>query len=198
MHDIAVICDLSWGLDTLPEAKVYYGKNEKKAQHQLPANTPDVSQPWRLVDLKNISPIEIKHMIHQLGERQDKKLLNKVTTWSYCNIITVKLFIYVVSVTHTYMHLRVKFLCRRPWGIRPGHVVHSKIVGAVRGIPDIVTVCPRQDAGERGVEVEEGPGDDSVVVERHVQSDDTYSISYTWKRESQPQKITFFHSSVIH
>lgn len=80
------------------------------------------------------------------------------------------------------MHLRVKFLCRRPGGIRPGDVVHAKIVGAVRGIPYIVTVCPRQDTRERVVEVEEGPGDDGVVVERHIQSDDTNGISYTCNR----------------
>lgn len=83
------------------------------------------------------------------------------------------------------MHLRVKFLCWRPGGIRPGDVVNAKIVCAVRGIPHIVAVCPRQDAGERGVEVEEGPGDDSVVVEGHVQSDDTNGISYTWNRRER-------------
>lgn len=77
------------------------------------------------------------------------------------------------------MHLRVKFLGRRPGGIRPGDIVNAKIVGAVGGIPHIVAVCPRQDAGERGVEVEEGPGDDGVVVEGHIQGDDTDGISYT-------------------
>lgn len=80
------------------------------------------------------------------------------------------------------MHLRVKFLCRRPGGICPGDVVRVKIIGAVRGIPNVFTVCPRQDAGERGVEVEEGPGDDGVVVEGHIQSDDTNGISYTCNR----------------
>lgn len=79
------------------------------------------------------------------------------------------------------MHLRVKFLCWRPGGIGPSDVVDAKIVGAVGGIPHIVAVCPRQDAGERGVEVEEGPGDDGVVVEGHIQGDDTYGVSYTWR-----------------
>lgn len=77
------------------------------------------------------------------------------------------------------MHLRVKFFCWRPGEIGPGDVVLSKVVGTVGGIPHIVTVCPGQDAGERGVEVEEGPGDDGVVVEGHIQSDDTNGISYT-------------------
>lgn len=83
------------------------------------------------------------------------------------------------------MHLRVKFLCRRPGGIRPGDVVYAEIVGAVGGIPHVVAVCPRQDGGEGGVEVEEGPGDDGVVVEGHVQSDDADGVSYTWKQEEK-------------
>ena len=77
------------------------------------------------------------------------------------------------------MHLRVKFLCWRLGGIRPGDVWRVKIVGTVRGIPHVVTVCPRQDTGERGVEVEEGPGDDGIVVEGHIQGDDTNGVSYT-------------------
>lgn len=96
-----------------------------------------------------------------------------------CGYITVKLFIYAASVTHTYMHLRVKFLCRRPGGICPSDIVHAKIVGAVGGIPGIITVCPRQDGGKWGVEVEKGPSDDGVVVEGHIQSDDTNGIAYT-------------------
>lgn len=77
------------------------------------------------------------------------------------------------------MHLRVKFLCGRSGGICPGDVVRAKIVGAVGGIPHVVAVCPRQDGGERGVEVEESPGDDGVVVERHIECDDADGISYT-------------------
>lgn len=88
----------------------------------------------------------------------------------------------MVSVTLTYMHLRVKFLCRRPGGIGPSDVVLSKIVGAVGGVPHVVAVCPGQDAGEGRVEVEEGPSDDGVVVEGHIQSDDTNCVSYTWSR----------------
>lgn len=76
------------------------------------------------------------------------------------------------------MHLRVKFLRWRPGGVGPSDVVCAKVVGAVGGVPHVVTVCPRQDAGERGVEVEEGPGDDGVVVEGHVQRDDADGKSY--------------------
>lgn len=85
----------------------------------------------------------------------------------------------MAAVTHTYMHLRVKFLCWRPGGVCPGDVVHAKVVGAVGGIPHIVAVCPRQNGGEGGVEVEEGPGDDGVVVEGDIESDDTNGISNT-------------------
>lgn len=77
------------------------------------------------------------------------------------------------------MHLRVKFLCRRPGRICPGDVVLDKVVGTVGSIPHIVAVGPRQNSGKRGVEVEEGPGDDGVVVEGHIESDDTNGISYT-------------------
>lgn len=77
------------------------------------------------------------------------------------------------------MHLRVKFLCRRTGSVGPGDVVQPKIVGAIRGIPHIVTVSPRQDCGERGVEIEEGPGNNSVVVEGHIQGNDTNGIADT-------------------
>lgn len=82
-------------------------------------------------------------------------------------------------VTLTYMHLRVKFLCWRPGGICPGDVVNPEVIGTVGGVPYIVTVCPGQDAGEGGVEVEERPGDDGVVVEGHIQGDDADGVSYT-------------------
>lgn len=86
------------------------------------------------------------------------------------------------------MHLRVKFLCWRPGGICPGDVVQSEVVGAVGGVPHVVAVCPGQDAGEGGVEVEERPGDDGVVVEGHIQGDDADGVSYTWgSDESQPK-----------
>lgn len=101
-------------------------------------------------------------------------MADSVCVERYCKAI----YIYAVSVTHTYMHLRVKFLCRRPGGIGPGDVVHAKIVSAVGGIPHIVAVRPRQDGGEGGVEVEEGPGDDGVVIEGHIESDDANGISY--------------------
>lgn len=85
------------------------------------------------------------------------------------------------------MHLRVKFLCWRPGEIRPGDVVHPEVVGAVGGVPNIVTVCPGQDAGEGGVEVEERPRDDGVVVEGDIQGDDADGVSYTWGRdETEP------------
>lgn len=94
--------------------------------------------------------------------------------------INVELFIHTTLVTLTYMHLRVKFLCRGPGEIGPSDVVLPKIVSAVWGVPHVVTVGPGQDAGEGRVEVEEGPGDNGVVVEGHVQCDDTYCVSNSW------------------
>lgn len=70
------------------------------------------------------------------------------------------------------MHLRVKLLGRRARVVRPRHVVLAEVVGAVLCVPRIVAARPRKRAAERRVEVEQGPGDDGVVVERDVQRDD--------------------------
>lgn len=158
---------LPWGSHTLPEAEVNYSEDKKEAEHQLPTNTPNISQTRRLVDFKNVPPVERKH--HISSSCQQTRQEGFVDKNNQLGNITVRaIYTYVVPVTHTYMHLRVKFLCRRPGGICPSHVIHAKVVGAVGGVPDIITVCPGEDAGEGGVEVEQGPGDDGVVVEGHV------------------------------
>lgn len=54
------MCHLPRCLHALPEAEVHDGENEKEAEHQLPANSPDVSQPRRLVDLQNVPPVTMK------------------------------------------------------------------------------------------------------------------------------------------
>lgn len=71
-----------------------------------------------------------------------------------------------------YTHSRVKLLSGRPGEVGPGDIVVAKVVGAVDRVPRVVTVGPRQSAGEGRVEVEEGPGNDGVVVEGHIQPDD--------------------------
>lgn len=91
-------------------------------------------------------------------------------------------YLHATLVTLTYMHLRVKFLCRGPGEIGPSDIVFSKVVGAVWGVPHVVAVGPGQDAGEGRVEVEKGPGDDGVVVEGHVQRNNTYCVSNSWNR----------------
>lgn len=66
------------------------------------------------------------------------------------------------------MHLRIKLFC---WRLReggPSHVALSKVVGAVGGVPGIVTACPGQGTSEGGVEIIQGPGDDGVVVEGDI------------------------------
>lgn len=73
------------------------------------------------------------------------------------------------------MHLRVKLFRWRLGEGSPSHIALSKVVGAVGGVPGIVTACPGQGAREGGVEIVQGPGDDGVVVEGDVQGDDANS-----------------------
>lgn len=103
----------------------------------------------------------------------------------------------MAPVTLTYMHLRVKFLCRRPGGISPSDVVLPEIVGAVWRVPHVVAVGPGQDAGEGRVEVEEGPGDDGVVVEGHVQRNDTYCVSNACSRGERWSRMTITQSIAL-
>ena len=80
------------------------------------------------------------------------------------------------SHRHTHIHSRVELLRGGFGGVGPGDVVSAKVVGAVRRVPGVVTAGPGQGGGEGGVEVEEGPGDDGVVVEGHVQGDDADGV----------------------
>lgn len=50
---------------------------------------------------------------------------------------------------------------------------------AVGAVPRVVAVDPRQLAGEGGEEVEQGPGDDDVVVEAHVEGNEDDCKAYT-------------------
>lgn len=63
------------------------------------------------------------------------------------------------------------FLCRGGFvDVADGAVVGpGRAVGAV---PGVVAVDPGQLAVEGGEEVEQGPGDDDVVVEAHVEGDE--------------------------
>ena len=51
-------------------------------------------------------------------------------------------------------------------------------VGAVGAVPGVVAVDPGQLAGEGREEVEQGPGDDHVVVEAHVQRDQDHRVAH--------------------
>lgn len=53
-------------------------------------------------------------------------------------------------------------------------------VSAVGAVPGMATVGPGQVEGERGEEVVERPGDDDVVVEADVQSDEDDSVANSW------------------
>lgn len=100
------------------------------------------------MELQNVPPVQMKHVNHRGSA--DFLLPHVAVTHSemFVSSITVKLFIHVAPVTLTYMHLRVKFLCRGPGGIGPSDVVLPEIVGAVWGVPHVVAVGPGQDAGE--------------------------------------------------
>lgn len=51
--------------------------------------------------------------------------------------------------------------------------------GAVGTVPRVVAVDPGQLGGEGGEEVEQGPGDDNVVVEAHVEGNEDHCKAYT-------------------
>jgi len=105
----------------------------------------------------------VNHKQHQLGSRQ---LHTGTHEWPR---------------THTYTHtcLRVEFLGGGSGSVGPGDVVSAKVVGAVGGVPSVVAVGPGQGGGQGGVEVEQSPGDDGVVVEGHVQCDDADGVADT-------------------
>lgn len=64
--------------------------------------------------------------------------------------------------------------------VRPG--------GAVGAVPRVVAVDPRQLAGEGGEEVEQGPGDDDVVVEAHVEGNEDDCKAHTCQTFTEAEK----------
>lgn len=48
---------LSRGLDSLPETEVDNGEDEEEAECQLPADSPHIPEPVRVLDLQNIPPV---------------------------------------------------------------------------------------------------------------------------------------------
>lgn len=85
------------------------------------------------------------------------------------------------------MRLRVKLLGGGPGEVGPGHVALPEVVGAVRGVPGVVTARPGQGAREGGVEVVESPGDDGVVVEGDVEADDADGKANAWEKQDRAQ-----------
>lgn len=57
-------------------------------------------------------------------------------------------------------------------------------VGAVGAVPGVVAVGPGQLHGEGGEEVVQGPGDDDVVEEAHVQRDEDDREAHAWGGEN--------------
>jgi hypothetical protein len=60
---------------------------------------------------------------------------------------------------------------------------HEAVVAAEGGV---ATELPRERAGEAGEGVEEGPGDDHVVVDDHKEGDDQHSIAEALQPGSHP------------
>ena len=68
-------------------------------------------------------------------------------------------------------------------------------VGAVGAVPGVVAVDPGQLAGEGREEVEQGPGDDHVVVEAHVQRDQDHRVAHACR---EPQRTCWFVEGPSH
>lgn len=73
----------------------------------------------------------------------------------------------------TYMHLRIKFFCRRDGVHGPADVVLAEVVCAVARVPGVCAAGPRQLRREGGHEVVKGPRHNGVVVGGHVKIDYT-------------------------
>lgn len=92
------------------------------------------------------------------------------------------------------MHLRVKLFGRWAWVVSPGHVVFSEVVSAVFCVPGIITAGPGQSAAEGGVEVEQSPGDDGVIVEGHIQCNDADGETNTWQGRGNDVSVLLMKS----
>lgn len=72
-----------------------------------------------------------------------------------------------------------ELFCRRPMSGVVGVLGHVAGWGAVESIPGIVTGGPGQLCTEGGHQVVDTPGQDGVVVHRHVQVYHTDGVTYT-------------------
>lgn len=59
-------------------------------------------------------------------------------------------------------------------------------VGAVRAVPGVVAVDPREVHGEGGEEVVQSPRDDDVVEEAHVERNEDDREAHTWGMTVEP------------
>lgn len=98
------MCYLPRSLHSLPEAEVYDSENEEKAEHELPANAPDVVQPRRLVHLKNVSPVTTKmHKIGKLSACEIRKMQTESLALRFSGC-ALKLFVVsFLTLTCTYV-----------------------------------------------------------------------------------------------
>lgn len=52
-----VFKDLSWSLDSFPQAEVDNGEDEEEAEHELPANVSHIPKPGRFMNCQDIPPV---------------------------------------------------------------------------------------------------------------------------------------------
>lgn len=81
----------------------------------------------------------------------------------------------------TYMHLRIKFFCRRGGVQGPADIVLAEVVGAVSCVPGIRAAGPGQLRREGGDEVVKSPSHDGVVVGGYVKIYDTDGKANSWR-----------------
>lgn len=165
------------GFHPFPQAEVDDGEDEEEAEEQLPADAPDVIQTSGFLDLQDLPPAGRDPHSWEQAQPQTgiPSAPQEHSHLRACSQGRAQL------TPSTSIHSRVKLFSRGPGEVGPGHVALPKVVGAVRGVPGVVTARPGQGAREGGVEVVESPGYDGVVVEGDVEADDADGKADAWE-----------------
>lgn len=166
------------GFHPFPQAEVDDGEDEEEAEEQLPADPPDVIQTPGFLNLQDLPPAGREQAQPQTSIPRAPQEHSHLRA---CSQGRAQL------PPSTSTHSRVKLLGRGPGEVGPGHVALPKVVGAVRGVPGVVTAGPGQGAREGGVEVVESPGNDGVVVEGDVEADDADGKADAWEGQGWAQ-----------
>lgn len=71
-------------------------------------------------------------------------------------------------------------------------------VGAVRAVPGVVAVDPREVHGEGGEEVVQSPRDDDIVEEAHVERNEDDREAHTWGMTVEPPSSRLMPLPIIY